>query len=362
MNDYGLDLHCQMILDEYREYKASFDKMRDIVREQLTKCIQDNNLYINAIEARVKTEESLAGKLELKGSKYMMLSDITDILGCRVITFYTDEVDKVASLVEKTFVIDWNESVDKRKMYELNSFGYMSLHYICRIPKTMYFDEMHPEINEMRFEIQMRTTLQHVWAVMYHDTGYKSGVEVPYEHLRNLTRLAGMLELADEQFSRIRTEINDYRRKVQGLVASGNFDEVHLNGDTYRSYLNLQPFNKLAEKIAAINQAEIYQDALSPYLNVFIELGFKTLGDIERMKSEYSDDAYQLAAHQIGSTDLDIIAASIAPQNLCAVYVLKQGDGLKGLEKMYNVLGGNAEGNKRRAESTFNYAKNINII
>lgn len=362
MENYGLDLHCQMILDEYHEMMPSLKIMEKIVSEQLHKCIRDNNLYVNAIETRIKQEKSLAGKLELKGSKYMFLSDITDILGARVITFYTDEVDKVAALVESTFEVDWENSVDKRKIYELNSFGYMSLHYICRIPQSIYHDPAHPEINEQRFEIQMRTALQHVWANINHDTGYKTGVEVPYEHLRNLTRLAGMLELADEQFSRIRREINDYRRRVQGLVASGNFDEVSLNGDTYRSYLNLNPFKPLAEKIAAINQAEIINDSLTPYFDVLIGLGFKNLGDIERMKNDYSDDAYQLAVHQIGSTDLDIIAASVALQNLCAVYILKQGNGVAGLEHMYNTLGGTPTTNATRAQNTFDHAQRINLI
>ena len=138
MEDYGLDLHCQMILDEYRENQETFAIMRKVVTDELNRCVSDNGLYVNAIESRVKSEKSLAGKLELKGYKYMFLSDLTDILGCRVITFYTDEVDKVATLIEQSFSVDWSESVDKRKMYELNSFGYMSLHYICRIPKSLY--------------------------------------------------------------------------------------------------------------------------------------------------------------------------------------------------------------------------------
>ena len=207
--EYELDLHCQMILDEYREELAIFEKMKEIVRAQLKKCVADNNIYVIAIESRIKTENSLAGKLELKGHKYKTLSDITDILGTRVITFYSEEVDKISALIDKVFEIDWENSVDKRKALDLDQFGYMSLHYICRIPKSLYYDAEHPEINDFRFEIQMRTALQHVWATMYHDTGYKSGIEVPKEHLRNMNRLAGMLELADEQFSRIRKEITD---------------------------------------------------------------------------------------------------------------------------------------------------------
>ena len=359
---YGLDMHCTMILDEYRELMPTYEKMQEIVLARLHRALEENNILVTAVEGRVKSEKSLAGKLELKGAKYHTISDITDLVGIRVITFYTDEVDKIAALAENIFEVDWENSVDKRKMHELNSFGYMSLHYICRIPESVYADPQHPELNHLRFELQMRTALQHVWANMYHDTGYKSGVEVPIEHLRNLNRLAGMLELADEQFSRIRTEINDYRRRVQSLVADGDFDAVPLNGDTLRSYLGLEPFHKLAERIAAINQAEIYYDNLSHYLEVFQTLGFKTLGDLERMKNDCADNAYKLALHQIGGTDLDIIALSVAVQNLCVAFILNNGGGVKGLENFYNVLNENKTYNAARAQRTFEQARHINIV
>ena len=319
ITDYGLDLHGQMIIEEYRDQLPLFVEMKRIVTERLQKCLDENGIHVTALESRIKSEESLAGKLHLKGYKYNFLSDLTDILGARVITFYTDEVDKIAALAESIFDVDRDQSVDKRKMHEINSFGYMSLHYICRIPKTLYFDEAHPEINEYRFELQMRTALQHVWANMYHDTGYKSGVEVPATYLRSLTRLAGLLELADEQFSRIRKEITDYRRNVQSLVADGNFDAVPLNGDTFNSYMKLNPYGELTKRIAAINQAEVYQDNMTKYLDIFVKLGFKTLGDLESMRQKCSEGAYQLALHQIGSTDLDIITSSLALQNLCII-------------------------------------------
>ncbi len=359
--NYNLDLHCQMILEEYQENYDSFLKMEEIVRNSLEQCIKDNGLYVNAIETRVKKEKSLAGKLELKGHKYAMLSDLTDILGARVITFYTDEVDKIGALINKIFDIDWNESVDKRKALDLDQFGYMSLHYICRIPKALYEDPAHPEINDYRFEIQMRTALQHVWATMYHDTGYKSGIEVPKEHLRNLNRIAGMLELADEQFSRIRMEITDYRRSVQSLVADGNFDEVPLDGDTFRSYLSLFPFKKLIDKIATINQAEICEDNLIRYLGGLLKLNFKTLGDIERLIKENSDGAYKLALTQLAGTDLDIVALSLALQNLCVIHIIRQGGGEMGLKFFYDTVFGESEYNTQRAHRTFEQAEKINL-
>ena len=353
LTQYGLDLHSTMILEEYRENLPAFEKMREIVTNRIRKALDDNGIIVTALESRVKSESSLAGKLEIKGYKYNSISDLTDIIGCRVITFYTDEVDKIATLIEKIFHVDWQNSVDKRKMHQLDSFGYMSLHYICSIPKSLFSDPEMPQINEFRFEVQMRTALQHVWANMNHDTGYKSGVEIPYEYLRNLNRLAGMLELADEQFSRIRAEITSYRRQVSALVSSGRFDDVTLDGDTFRSYLELKPFDKLLNRIAAINQAEIHPSSMIPYFKVLKAMQFETLGDVERMIKDDSEDAYQLALHELAATDLDIISSTVAIQDLCAVHQLKQKAGEYGLVMIFEILNGPNEYNAHRAHRIY---------
>ena len=356
---YGLDLHCTMILEEYRAMLPAFQRMKEAVLGVLTGCLRRNNIIVTTVEARVKEEASLAGKLELKGSKYSCLHDLTDIVGARIVTFYSSDVDKIAALAENLFDIDWANSVDKRKMHELDSFGYMSLHFICRIPKKLYSDPEYPEINDIRFELQMRTALQHVWANMYHDTGYKSGVEVPREYLRSLNRLAGLLELADDEFNRIRSDISDYRRKVESLVSGGRFNEVPLNGDTFRSYLALGPFDGLNARIAEINQAEIHSASALQYLSVFKALSFRTLGDIEKMKSDYSEDAYQLALLQIGGTDLDIISSTLALQNLCIVYLLVNGAGKVGLVTFYDTISGKSDYNCQRAERVMAQARQL---
>ncbi|MBO5595293.1 MAG: hypothetical protein J5917_00795 [Bacteroidales bacterium] len=336
---YQLDAHCQAILEEYREHLPEFERVAKEVQASLKEVFAEAGLVVASIEHRVKTEKSLTGKLELKGAKYATLADITDIVGVRVITFYSDDVDKVASAVDRLYKVDWENSVDKRKAHEIDSFGYMSLHYICSREDFPY-----------RFEIQMRTVLQHAWANMNHDTGYKSGVDVPKEYLRNLNRLAGMLELADEQFSLIRNEITDYRRRVQSLVASGNLSDVPLDADTFRSYLSLGPFDALNRRIAAVNQAEIQPVNLLNYLSVFRFLECKTLGDIDRLIKENADAAYQLACYQIGLTDLDIISSSLGPQDVCIAHVLRSGAGKLGLKKLFDEINGESDSNEMMAE------------
>ena len=336
---------------EYRDNLPWFEESSRKVFQLLKDTLDKAGLMTAALEYRVKAGDSLAGKLELKGGKYHSLKDITDIIGLRVITFYIDDVDKVASAVERVFEVDWENSVDKRKALEVNSFGYLSLHYVCRIPGSEY-----------KMEIQMRTVLQHAWANMNHDTGYKSGVEVPPRYLRNLSRLAGMLELVDDEFSRIRTELTNYRRQVRALVATGNLDDVPLDGDTFRSFMEMNPFEPLNQRIAAVNQAEIQQVSLIPYLELFKEIGFKTLGDISKMIKDYSEGAFQIATFQIGLTDLDIVSSSIGPQNLCIAYLLKQGSGKAGIRFMFDTLNGKSESNDMIAELIMEQTQDLPLM
>ena len=360
--NYGMNEHCSKILDEYRELKTDFTTIKKLVLESITECMKHNGIQVTAIEGRVKEEDSMAGKLERKGYKYSSISDITDILGIRIITLYDDDVDKIAALMENLFEIDWKNSVDKRKIHQLDSFGYSSLHYICKIPKPLYYDAEHPEINNCSFEIQIRSTLQHIWSAIEHDIGYKGGVDIPDEYLRTLHILAGMLELADNEFSRIRTSLNAYSRKIYELVKSGKLDEVPLNEQTYRKYLELKPFDNLNKRIAAINQAEIMEVSLLSYLPILKMIGLNTLGDVEKMKKEYSDYAYELARHHIGNTDLDIVTSIIGIQNLCIVYTLRLYKDKERLVQLLDTIRGRSVNNIIEADHIYKLVNELSLL
>jgi len=345
-----MDLHSEMILEEYREALPVLEQLKEQVLTMLHEAIGRYGLEVTAVEARVKTEQSLAGKLALKGAKYATLRDITDLVGARIVTYYTDDVDRIASMAEQLFEIDWNNSVDKRRLHQLDSFGYNSLHYICKIPGYNF-----------RFELQLRTTLQHAWAAINHDTGYKTGIEIPKEYLRRINRLAGLLEMADDEFSRIRSEITDYRRRVEQLVKNGKLDDVQLDGDTFRSYIQAKPLDRLNKRIAAINQAEIQEVPLTRYIRVLRALRCNTLGDVSRLIRQYEEDAYRLARHQLGNTDIDIISSAIGLQNICIVCILSTGGGKIGLERLFDALNGHNSQNSELAELTYEQAKSLQL-
>lgn len=358
-----LDPHGEELLQQYREQLPIYEQLDTFAYDTFQNVLRQQGIYITSIEHRIKEEKSLAGKLERKGSKYHSLHDITDIIGLRVITFYTDDVDKVAAIAKRTFDIDWKESVDKRKLHQLTSFGYNSLHYICRLTKQQVDEIGIKELDGIRFELQMRTALQHVWSTIEHDTGYKGEVKIPKEYRRQFSRLAGMLELIDNEFSRLRTTLTDYRRKVQKLVASGQLDEVPLDSDSFSSYLAMQPFDKLNRRIAAVNQAEIYPASMLQFLPILEDLfKFETLGDVQRFIDDYSDMAYQMALSQLAFTDLDIISENVGLQNLCFVYLLKNDAGRAGIKVALDIIYGRSEQNEDLSQMIMEQASTLSFM
>lgn len=351
-----LDAHGQELMAQFREKLPLLQQLEKEVYTYLEQSLQQQGIYVTGIEHRVKTESSLEGKLELKGNKYLSIDDITDLVGLRIITFYTDDVDKIAAIVKNAFDVDWQNSVDKRKLHQLTSFGYNSLHYICRLPKRVIDN---PALNNIRFELQMRTALQHVWSTIEHDTGYKGAVQLPNEYRRQFSRLAGMLELIDDEFSRLRTTLSEYRRQMQTLVKSGRLEEVPLSADTFRSFLDLQPFERLNKRIAAVNQAEIIPASPMPFLSLLKSFQIETLKDLKCFIEENAEDAYQLAVSQLAVTDLDILSENVGLQNLCFVFTLKNGGGCPGVKKVYDTINGKQESNVILAEMVMKQANNL---
>ena len=369
MSKVKLNPHGEALLQQYRTLRPTLDSLSQQAYELMRHALLEQGIYVTAMEHRVKTEKSLTGKLELKGAKYKTIDDITDLVGLRVITFYSDEVDKVAAIAKRIFDIDWKESVDKRKLHQLDAFGYNSLHYICRL-KTNQGDKSLdssepgdqgpvPLIRQIRFELQMRTALQHVWSTIEHDTGYKGDVKIPREYLRQFSRMAGLLELADDEFSRLRTALTDYRRQTLALVKSGQLDEVPLSRETFRGYLDLKPFDRLNRRIAAVNQAEIYPVSVMSYMPVLESFGLETLGDVQQFIDDNSDDAYQLALAQLAVTDLDLLSSNTALQYLCLVYVLKHDDGRDGLKRLYDLINGENDANAIAADIMMEQARTL---
>jgi hypothetical protein len=171
-----------------------------------------------------------------------------------------------------------------------------------------------------------------------------------------------MMELMDDEFSRLRLVLTDYRRHTLALVKSGHLDDVPLSLGSFRKYLELKPFDRLNRRIASVNQAEIYPVSVMSYLPVLESFGLETLGDVQRFIDENSEDAYQLALSQLAITDLDILASNTALQHLCLVHVLKHNGGREGLKSVYDIINGQNETNEMLADLMLEQAKTLSFM
>ena len=343
-----MNLKCRLILEDYKKQKDAFIKLGDTVHTMLTDIVSDLNIDVLAVEHRVKAEKSLAGKLERKGDGYNTLEDITDILGCRVICFLSDEIDRIGQKVEETFVIDWENSSDKRALIKEDAFGYLSLHYICSLP---FGDKWPDEICGKKFEIQIRTILQHAWSAIQHDIGYKSDFGVPREIKRQFARLAGLLELADDEFVRARDNMVGYTEGIRQRIITDDADEVLINMISLKEYvLHNQKMQSIIQEIANIAGAEINEIDPESYVPQLAFLGIKNLGDIEIMIKENYPLAMKLANKALSAAGLDIISSSVALRFLCRAELINKNYDYDKIVEFLKISLGTKEKAERQAK------------
>ena len=147
------------------------------------------------------------------------LTQITDQLGVRVITYVEDDVDAVADLLGEQVIVHDDRDMGQETADE-GRFGYASRHLMIALDPAR---EGHPDFAHLRgrgAQVQVRTVLQHAWAEFEHDIRYKG--TVPAEHAREFDRrfalAAGLLELADREFSAIRERLRGVAPEVSAAA------------------------------------------------------------------------------------------------------------------------------------------------
>jgi predicted RNase H-like nuclease/ppGpp synthetase/RelA/SpoT-type nucleotidyltranferase len=167
----------------------------------VTALLDDAGINYLSITARTKSVESFAAKAERAVDGRRLFSDplveITDQVGLRVITYLREDVDAVATLLadEMRLLDDRDMGLETARE---GRWGYASRHLLVGV-----------EGEQQPASIQIRTVLQHAWAEFEHDIRYKGSI--PGEHVpdldRRFTLAAGLLELADREFTAIRERL-----------------------------------------------------------------------------------------------------------------------------------------------------------
>jgi putative GTP pyrophosphokinase len=261
------------ILKEFDNSKGTLVDLKVKMTGLLFDLIKEDGIQIHQLNGRLKERASIEGKIDRKQDKYASLEDITDVVGVRIITYLESDVDRVADLIIREFDIDSNNSIDKRKL-KSNQFGYRSLHYVVSCKKERVKLVEYKKFENKKFEIQVRSILQHAWAEIEHDLGYKGIISIPEDYKRSFNRLAALLESADLEFDRLKKELSIYEAEVNDLIEKEP-ESVSINQASLISFVqNNQTIIKAQEIVkrnvgCTFSNNTDYKDSIERFNNYF---------------------------------------------------------------------------------------------
>ena len=324
-----------------------YKRLEGIVLEKLNGILKPGDDFpLLQITHRIKTVESIMGKLIRKPDLYPNIYELRDILGLRAICYILSDVDLVAERITGYFRVDWTRSKDKREIIDASSFSYLSVHFICALP------EEEGELSNLWFEIQIRTMLQHCWAEIEHDLGYKSEIEVPRKIRRNFSRASSLLETTDIIFAYIKERLEEYKRKVKENIENASMDEVFFDGFTLTEFTDHnETYRTLLNKIAGITRAHI-TEAGSNTEKLLKQMEFfeiRTFGDMIRLIEEEGDLAMKLAREALEASELDELSPTVGYHYLFKAKLIS---GRYGREKIRSFFRLSMKSEKRIEDKT----------
>nr|CRH07292.1 Conserved protein of unknown function. Containing RelA/SpoT domain protein domain [Candidatus Magnetococcus massalia] len=216
------ELTIEQILERYEERRTLYEDFKNRQVTLLTEFLKENGPHVFAITGRVKERDSLRRKITRPDSRYTRLEEVQDLVGIRIVTFFEHEVDLVADVIRKEFKINEAHILDRGQALDPERWGYQSRYYNVGL-----LDNRLKLIEYKRFvgctaEIQVRSLMQHTWAEIENVMGYSDRESFPKERRRNFARVAGLLELADQEFNEIQQFLKPYRQRQLEEMSEGH--------------------------------------------------------------------------------------------------------------------------------------------
>jgi len=203
------------LTEAVQKYAARQDELRAATERWIVHVrglLDEAGINYLTVEGRTKSVSSFAAKAAKQRDGKPLYDDpltqITDQIGVRVITYVLSDVSAVADLLASTFTVLDDRDLGQETASE-GRFGYSSRHVLLTPEPDHASVTVLEELGGQPASVQLRTVLQHAWAEFEHDIRYKG--QVPEEFGpdldRRFTLAAGLLDLADREFSMIRERL-----------------------------------------------------------------------------------------------------------------------------------------------------------
>jgi GTP pyrophosphokinase len=221
---------------QYSERFQVYERFTTKVRGLLEELLRTNEINFSS-EHRTKDINHFREKITRPGKSYVNpLNEITDLCGVRIIVRQLADVNKAISIIKNEFKVDDSNSVYKAEELNVDQFGYTSVHLVVNLNVGRAALTEWRQFEGLKIEIQIRTILQHAWAVISHPFDYKVGADIPREFRRRLFRLSALFQLADEELDQLVEDIEEKIADYKASLNKGNA-QIELNVDSLRAYM-----------------------------------------------------------------------------------------------------------------------------
>lgn len=258
-------------IKRFIDRQPNYEKLCGEVAYILNRELNKQDVEFSTITYRAKTLNSFLEKIQRK-SYADPFAEITDFAGVRVVCLYIDDLKRVEKMIAENFEIV--EKIDKLTDRRADQFGYGAIHFVVRLGKNAS-GARYDDLKNLVCEIQTRTVLQDAWAIIDHHLVYKNESNIPTVLRSRLNLLAGNFRSADEKFSDLRAEREEYLKRVEASeINSEKFLENELNLDSFVRYAQW--------KFPELPSGTEFLD-VPFYFKPLSDMNLRTLGDLDEI-------------------------------------------------------------------------------
>lgn len=266
-----MQIDVDRIVKDWETEEPRYNRLGKSLLPILKNAVNELELFPE-ITYRVKDLLSIIRKIKKKNrnSQYKY-SDLRDKLGIRIICAFLDDMETLDEYITSNFII---KKIDKKKdSLDHDKLDYISNHYDLSIDASKKEFRKLKHLEDLTFELQVRTLNQHAWSNTSHALSYKQEANLPDIHKRKIFRLLSLYEIADDEFSIVNATLRENTdsivynllRKTEGKIykyAKVDFDRetsliVLSNLITFFEQEELSKMLKEIEQFIAINESKI---------------------------------------------------------------------------------------------------------
>lgn len=234
------------LLLQYDELLPKLERLAQVLAEEIRNLLLHRQISVHSIQARVKSRESLVNKFNRLGDEISNVTDVGDLVGLRIVTYFAEELDEVRQSLGADLPISASH---------VN--GTHARHVRLEVVDSGALPSFLNEFIGLNAEIQIRSLVQQTWTELEHIFGYKQE-SVPPELWGRFTSLPQTIE----------SILSEFRRALVLRNVSGRLESIDASIRQIEPWsFARQRFLKLEQEFSSLLDSSSRESELQDFLD-----------------------------------------------------------------------------------------------